>query len=1251
MKRALAALVVLFGFTLTLGGEPALLIRLDRRGPADLPALAGDGVPVVLDAQTLLLAHGDAAGLAALRERGWNASVVDTEPARWDYVQAGLRDDTDLEALTAAGPIVLSAENWVLVRIPAGASLEPLLRAGAFLHRLPRHGIAPPRGAPESAGARADFAAPDPIVQKIVAAVSPASIDDYWVDLTTNPPTGTRYSPSQGCRDSANYCRDVFAGLGLGAELQNWSPSYAPNAIGTREGAIDPAKVYIVLGHLDDLPSSGPAPGADDNASGTVNVLENARAMNCWAFRNTVKYIACTGEEQGLLGSDAYAQDALSRGEDIRGVINMDMIGWAGNNSPSPENLDLNYNGPSQWLGEQFAGAATTYGTGLVVDAFYCPSLTASDHAPFWERGWPAVCGITDNEGYCSHAGNYPYYHQSSDTIANCGDKQFFYSVVKTSAATLAELAGPFKISFSKPTYACGSGISVVLGDRDKDTNASVRETVAVEVWSDTETVPETLVLTERTVHSMIFDAVLPTTTSPPVTGDGLLSVAPGDALHARYVDALDCDGGTNVPYVADARVDCVGPAISAVGTTGVSDTATTIVWTTDEPSDSVATWGPVKPPETTTAGNRDTTAHEVRLTGLQSCTVYWFDVRSADGAGNVALADNGGAYFHFETLGNFGSGLQPCHAGRVTIDQPTFTCTENAFFRVTDIDLNADPAVAETVLLQASSTTEPAGEWVTATETGPNTSVFAASIPLQSAPPAAGNGILAVADGDTLTATYRDADDGAGAQAVSYATARLDCAGPAISDLRVEAITDVRATIRFVTAEPGDTVVEWGPTPALGQTISNAALALDHAATINQGSTCQPLYFRVRSRDQYGNERIGSEGSAPYQLQVGRIPGLYWKESFEGATGSWTLQGDWEIGAPQARGGSGGGRPDPAAAYNQGRSLGHDLTGKGTFPGDYEPGRTEVARSPVLNGTTWQRTKLLYQRRLNVGAFDPATAWLYVPSGVSIYNSNNLPVSESEWSVQTFDVAAWVDGRTSVQLEFRQKSDNSGNYSGWNVDEIIFKDGGLPDFGPCGGCGAAPSFAGATGAADLDACGGGGVSVAWERSAAWGSGSGGSYAVYRGPSPGFPADAAHRVASGVTALAYTDAGAQDGTLYYLVRAENDETCSTGPKNGGMTDDNAVYVPVTNSGTRPLPAVVQTLAVTIAGGAHVHLAWDPVAEASTYRVYRALAPEPGGFSTIGESTGTSFDDLGQGADLETYFYLVRGVNACGQEGP
>ena len=197
------------------------------------------------------------------------------------------------------------------------------------------------------------------------------------------------------------------------------------------------------------MPMWGPAPGADDNASGSVTVLEAARSMSCYAFESTVKYITCTGEELGLLGSDAYAADAKARGEDIRGVLNFDMNGWEGDGLPSREDLDLSYNAASEDLALVFEQAAADYQTGLEVNAFSCPDMTASDHYSFWKRGYDALCGITDNEGYCGQEGHYPYYHTSSDTIANCGDPSFFYSTVKAAVATLATLAKPFRITFA----------------------------------------------------------------------------------------------------------------------------------------------------------------------------------------------------------------------------------------------------------------------------------------------------------------------------------------------------------------------------------------------------------------------------------------------------------------------------------------------------------------------------------------------------------------------------------------------------------------------------------------------------------------------------------------------------------------------------------------------------------------------------------------------------------------------------------
>jgi hypothetical protein len=808
--------------------------------------------------------------------------------------------------------------------------------------------------------------------------------------------------------------------------------------------------------------------------------------------------------------------------------------------------------------------------------------------------------------------------------------------------ASAAPFAG--NVRFTAGSYGCSNQVTL----RVRDANV-VGSSVTVTVWSTSEPAPETLVLTETAPGSGKFEGSLTTTSGPPVTGDGQLSIANGDTLTAEYVDADDGSGGFNVARQHTAAGDCVFPVVTGVRDEGVTDVAATIRWETDEVSDTLLLWGPTKPPSSSTAGATRVTAHEVKLNGLTSCTTYWYEVRSTDPAGNLARSDNGGAYFHFETLGNFGEGLQPCHAGRVTMDAPTFSCAATVSFRVVDQDLNLSPTAVDTAVVLVSSTTEPAGEWVTITETGANTSRFNGSIATNGGAPAP-NGSLQAAHGDVITVSYQDADDGTGEPHLSWATSVADCAGPKITSLSVDTITNARATIHFTTAEPADTVVEWGTTPALGQVSSNASRVLTHDTTLNQFDTCQTVWFRVRTTDQYGNQRVADDGGQPFFFHTSLIPGLYYRESFENNPAGWTLQGEWEIGEPKGLGAYGG-TADPASAYNNRKALGHDQTGRGANPGRYEPSLTEKARMPAQNATTWTQTKLLLHRHLASGAGDDASIWIFVPAGLPLFRTDNVQTIDRSWQVQTWDVSSQVDGKPSVLLEFQQKSNASDNYAGWTVDEIIFKDGSKPDYGPCGNCGSAPTFAGATSAVDNNACGATGVTVSWDAAPAWGTGGGGTYSVYRGTAPGFPADPAHRVAKGVATLSYNDTTAPAGTLHYLVRAENNETCSTGPQNGGLVDDNAVYVPVTETTSRPTPAAIAGLAVLRPSLSHVRLSWPAAAGASSYRVFRSLSPAPGDFGVLGEAGGLSYDDLGSGATLENYFYLVRGLNPCGTEGP
>ncbi len=579
VRRGWVAVVLCCALCSFAGAEKVNLYRIETVSGAEARELLTQGYRVLMDQGTCLLAEAGSGEAERMRGDGREVLLLDRDSGERDYFVLGLRPDSDLKLLAEAGEILHTeaGANWVVFRLWPGGPRERLYDARVFAAPLGHEALSLPAPAEPLSNRPAGPMHAVPLVQQITDSVTQADIDAYWNALVPpNPPgTGTRYSTSAGCTQYTSTVYSTFGGLGLGAQLQTYQSGYAPNVIGTLTGGVTPEKVYVVVGHLDDMPSSGYAPGADDNASGSVVVLEAAKALSCYAFKSTVKFIAVTGEEQGLYGSMAYAADAQARGEAIQGVLNMDMPGWQGDGLPaSGENLDLDYDANSQPLGQFFAQCAADYGTGLPVDAFLCPSLNASDHYPFWQKGWRAVCGITDNEGYCGHGGSYPYYHTSNDTLANCGKRAFFYAVNKTTVAALAELAEPFKILLDKEAYACGDALQITVGDRDLNINPSTTQTVAVQVWSTTEPTPETVVLTEQGTNSRMFKGSLALALTAPANGDGALSVAGGDTLTARYMDVLDCNGSANVPYTATASFS-TAPAFGGLASVSCPGDAT----------------------------------------------------------------------------------------------------------------------------------------------------------------------------------------------------------------------------------------------------------------------------------------------------------------------------------------------------------------------------------------------------------------------------------------------------------------------------------------------------------------------------------------------------------------------------------------------------------------------------------------------------------------------------------------------------
>ena len=140
-------------------------------------------------------------------------------------------------------------------------------------------------------------------------------------------------------------------------------------------------------------------------------------------------------------------------------------------------------------------------------------------------------------------------------------------------------------------------------------------------------------------------------------------------------------------------------------------------------------------------------------------------------------------------------------------------------------------------------------------------------------------------------------------------------------------------------------------------------------------------------------------------------------------------------------------------------------------------------------------------------------------------------------------------------------------------------------------------------------------------------------------------------IASGVAGLSYVDSTAPIGTqVYYIVRAETDETCSTGPNNGGLVDENTVEVAVSDTDSQPVSGAVVDLAVDLINDVHIRLVWSAPADAYEYNVYRSTEPSQG-FLLLGETMETMWDDETVGANANSYYYTVRAANACGQETP
>ncbi|KAI1170500.1 hypothetical protein F4777DRAFT_591903 [Nemania sp. FL0916] len=164
-----------------------------------------------------------------------------------------------------------------------------------------------------------------------------------------------------------------------------------------------------------------PAPGADDDGSGSVSILEAFRILAQSGFvpkNGPVEFHWYAAEEGGLLGSQAIARDKREQGANIGAMIEFDMTAYVARNS-TPESIGLIGTSADDDLTAWVAALSKEY-ISIPTDVYTLPAGSGSDYMSFTVNGFPSAFASEGNPsaGGRKFMGDYdPYVHSSLDTM------------------------------------------------------------------------------------------------------------------------------------------------------------------------------------------------------------------------------------------------------------------------------------------------------------------------------------------------------------------------------------------------------------------------------------------------------------------------------------------------------------------------------------------------------------------------------------------------------------------------------------------------------------------------------------------------------------------------------------------------------------------------------------------------------------------------------------------------------------------
>jgi hypothetical protein len=223
---------------------------------------------------------------------------------------------------------------------------------------------------------------------------------------------GTRFYPTRANQMAAEYLYRELESYGLNVwyeDFISWDGYLLLNVVGEIEGR-DPSRLYGVMAHFDtisDKPTTT-APGADDNATGVASGLEIARILAGWDIKYSFRVIFVNYEEQGVVGSQEWAKDAVASGEPWEGVFNIDSVG----SSRNGYQVVLNSAGESVWMEDLIKRVNDAYGVGETLKVLQDKDIVADDNR-LRDQGIESVMIARELYGWS------PLHHTTKDVKEN----------------------------------------------------------------------------------------------------------------------------------------------------------------------------------------------------------------------------------------------------------------------------------------------------------------------------------------------------------------------------------------------------------------------------------------------------------------------------------------------------------------------------------------------------------------------------------------------------------------------------------------------------------------------------------------------------------------------------------------------------------------------------------------------------------------------------------------------------------------